>query len=344
MWYFFYLKLLNIFNYKIYYFLFSLIYLIFFCFFFIKLLWAKAQKSGIVFKNMGWKVVEINTDEFFKLYLNNLLLDRKTEKILINIKDIDTLIIHNSRASISLKLLNRLTSENVNVIIFNESYEPQSVIFPYNGHYNSFKNFNNQLNWTQIYKFNCWKDIIKQKIFNQFHLLKNEKLISLKNEKLLFSYIKNIKPFDITNREGHASKIYWNSLMGMNFIRDQKCITSPIINAMLNYGYAILRSLVIRSIVKKGLDPRISFFHKSWTNFFSLASDLMEPFRPLVDKIVLKNKNTNLFSYKIKDELINIINTKILYEGKMHYLNRVVDMFIDSIVRQEKWQELKLWE
>ena len=293
---------------------------------------------------MGWKVVEINTDEFFKLYLNNLLLDRENEKILINIKDIDTLIIHNSRANISLKLLNRLSQENVNVIIFNESHEPQSVIFPYNGNYNSFKTFNRQLMWTKIYKANCWKDIIKLKIFNQIHLLEKENIVSKSNKKLLYSYTRKIRPFDITNREGHASKVYWNSLMGMNFIRDRNLEKFPTINLMLNYGYAILRSLVIRSIVKKGLDPRISFFHKSWTNYFALASDLMEPFRPLVDKIAFKNKDIEMFSYKIKDEMINIINTKVLYGGNWHYLNKVVDMYIDSIVRQEKWEELRLWE
>ena len=293
---------------------------------------------------MGWKVVEINTDEFFKLYLNNLLLDRENEKILINIKDIDTLIIHNSRVNISLKLLNRLSQENVNVIIFNESHEPQSVIFPYNGNYNSFKTFNRQLMWTKIYKANCWKDIIKLKIFNQIHLLEKENIVSKSNKKLLYSYTRKIRPFDITNREGHASKVYWNSLMGMNFIRDRNLEKFPTINLMLNYGYAILRSLVIRSIVKKGLDPRISFFHKSWTNYFALASDLMEPFRPLVDKIAFKNKDIEMFSYKIKDEMINIINTKVLYGGNWHYLNKVVDMYIDSIVRQEKWEELKLWE
>jgi CRISPR-associated protein Cas1 len=102
----------------------------------------------------------------------------------------------------------------------------------------------------------------------------------------LSKYSDEVKDHDITNREGHAAKVYFNDLFGKGFSRDDK---ENEINKKLNYGYAILRSYFCRSIIQVGLDPRIGLFHKSIFNYWSLASDLMEPFRPFVDYFVFSN-------------------------------------------------------
>lgn len=124
--------------------------------------------------------------------------------------------------------------------------------------------------------------------------------------------------------------------MGVKFKRDNTCHVAAIFNSMLNYGYTVLRSLVIRSIIKKGLDPRISLFHKSFSNFFALASDLMEPFRPVVDEIVYHHKNATIFSIKIKDELTKIFNHKVIIDGKRFFLNNAIDMMVDELVQRKK--------
>ena len=291
---------------------------------------------------MGWKVVEINSKDYFQLYLNNLMVKRNFEKILININDIDTLIIHNTNARLSVKLLNALTKKNINIVIFDELHLPQSHVINFQGHHMSLKILERQIQWSPLFKSKTWQFIIKNKIGNQKALLEETGL--LKNEYDFHKLIRETKPMDISNREGVAAKVYWHKLFGLNFKRDYKCQNNPFINSMLNYGYTILRSLVIRSIIKKGLDPRISIYHSHFANFFALASDIMEPFRPLVDSIAYKNKGKALFNIEIRDQLVNIINTKVIYGGKQFFLPFAINLVIDNLVRQNKWETIELWD
>lgn len=291
---------------------------------------------------MGWRIVEINTNEYMQLYLNNLMIKRNNEKILINISEIDTLIIHNTRSSVSINLLNALSTKNVNVITMDSKNEPSSFLIPVNGHHGSLKVLEKQINWTHQYKGIVWQKIIKNKIFNQ---LMNLFVNNIKfNRSYFVKLINNVTEFDVTNREGHAAKVYWNILFGKSFIRDQKSNIEPAINGMLNYGYAIIRSAMIKSIIKKGLDTRLSIFHKSFTNFFALASDLMEPFRPLVDMIVYKNRDAKIFTYDIKDKLIGVLDEKIKINGKKYYLTLAFDKIVDSLISGNGWLWVDLWE
>lgn len=105
-------------------------------------------------------------------------------------------------------------------------------------------------------------------------------------------------------------------------------------NDLLNYGYAILLGYISRSIVKKGLDLRISIFHKSFSNCYALACDLMEPFRPIVDFIVYKIRNSkdffDLFEYK--ETLIKIFTKKIYINSKCEFINNAIDIYIDNFI------------
>ncbi|MCK5867619.1 MAG: type II CRISPR-associated endonuclease Cas1 [Mycoplasmataceae bacterium] len=291
---------------------------------------------------MGWKVVEVETNEYMKLYLNNVLIERKKEKILINITDIDLLIMHNDRASLSVKLMNALTSSNVSVIFMDNKHEPSSFLIPVNGNHMSLKILEKQINWTTRYKGNVWSKVVSNKIINQMSLLarlnKNEKVNYLHGLSL------DVKPYDVTNREGHAAKVYWNNLMGKDFRRDQKAESNTVINSMLNYGYSIIRSLMIRSIIKKGLDTRIALFHKSFTNFFALSSDLMEPFRPLIDNIVFEMKDETMFTLEMRDKLISVWETKLLIKGKRHTLSNTMDMVVDGLISGTGWEWVGLWD
>lgn len=178
----------------------------------------------------------------------------------------------------------------------------------------------------------------------QLNLLKQLK----KNENIkeIEQMINEIKFFDITNREGHAAKLYWHSLFGKEFKREEE----SQLNLSLNYGYSLLRSYFARSIVKKGLDPRISIFHKSFSNHFALANDLMEPFRPLVDKCVYDSFFTGTSNDKInsiteiKEKLINLFNTKIKINDNSFYLTNAIDMYVDSIVNMTKQPEMSLYD
>ena len=176
---------------------------------------------------MGFKTLEIIEGEFLKIYLNNLLIYRNDMKIIIPFNSIDTLIIDNYRSNISIQLLNKLSENNILTIICDKRHLPASQILPMSGNYNSLKIIQNQIKWTNKAKGFLWQQIINQKIQNQIGLLKYLDIDVYDLEKL-----KNqVDFFDISNREGHTSKIYWHKLFGKNFNRDDD---NDKINNLLN--------------------------------------------------------------------------------------------------------------
>lgn len=279
---------------------------------------------------MGWKIVEVVTGEHLNFFLDNLVILKENNKISIPIKDIDVLIIDNQRTKITTRLISELSSSNILTIICDSYHKPQSYIVPIYGNYNTLKIFESQLNWNHKFKSDLWTKIVKQKIYNQFLFIKNILKNDIRSEMIL-DFMNQIKEYDITNREGHASKVYWNTLFGLDFTRDQ----DNYINSLLNYGYTVLNGYISRSIIKKGLDPRISLFHKSYHNHFALSSDLIEPFRVIVDIEVYKIWKTNENNIvKHKEALLNLFNKKIMINNKLHYINNAIDIFIDSVVSQ----------
>lgn len=292
---------------------------------------------------MGWKVVEISTEDHISLYLNNLMIKRDGKKLLININDIDVLLLDNTRTNVSVQLINALTAANALIITFNNKHEPASFIYAVQGNHMSLKVLEGQINWNNQFKGLLWKEIIKNKIYNQFKLTE---LVSENRVKIDYFHeiLNSVKEFDVTNREGHFAKVYWHAMFGVNFIRDQDSYSNPTINIMLNYGYALLRGMVIKSIVKKGLDPRIAVFHKSFSNFFALASDLMEPFRPIIDKVVFENKDSPIFTIEIKERMIEELTKKVLLNEKFEFINNAIDKCVDGIVTQNGWTWVDIWK
>lgn len=300
---------------------------------------ASTPIGSFFFSYMGWKIVEIQNAERLRLFLDNLVIYNENDKIILPISDIDTLLIDNTQINLSIQLINKLADNNVNVIICDKSHLPHTQLLPIIGNYNSLKILNNQINWTHLFKSKTWKNIVKIKIMNQIELLKQFGYYG-NNAKEMEQLILEIKDYDISNREGHAAKLYWHTLFGVSFNRRDE--ENPI-NKYLNYGYAILRSYFSKSISKKGLDPRISIFHKSFHNHFALSSDLMEVFRIIIDyeviKIVEIEKMQNPW-YKSKEKLINVFNRRMFINGQEQFINNAIDIFVDVIVKEKELPKL----
>ncbi len=287
---------------------------------------------------MGWKIVEIEQGDHLNLYLNNIVIRKENDKIIIPINDIDTLLINNYKTQISINLINELMENNVVVIICDKNYLPTSNIVPIIGNYNTLKVLENQLKWDNTFKAKLWKEIIYLKITNQYNFLVNFNL-DIKIAEQINILRNEIKDYDISNREGHASKLFWHALFGLSFKRHN----NDYYNSLLNYGYTILRSYVTRSIIKKGLDPRIAIFHKSWHNYYALASDLMEPFRILIDYEVYKiYENSEVNFYEHKQSLIDCFNRKMIINGTKYFINKAIDVFIDAIVEHKQLPTIEI--
>ena len=143
---------------------------------------------------------------------------------------------------------------------------------------------------------------------------------------LLSSYLKEITWNDGTNREGHAAKVYFNALFGLDFSRSKECA----INAALNYGYGILLSCFNREVIANGYITQLGLFHNNMFNQFNLASDLMEPFRILVDRIVVKNKPEK-FEREEKLDYIYMLEDEVLIDGKYQYVSNAIKIYCRSI-------------
>ena len=138
--------------------------------------------------------------------------------------------------------------------------------------------------------------------------------------------MKEIELGDKTNREGHAAKVYFNALFGLDFSRSKECA----INAALNYGYGILLSCFNREVIANGYITQLGLFHNNMFNQFNLASDLMEPFRILVDRIVVKNKPEK-FEREEKLDYIYMLEDEVLIDGKYQYVSNAIKIYCRSI-------------
>lgn len=144
--------------------------------------------------------------------------------------------------------------------------------------------------------------------------------------KLLDDYIEQVQIGDSTNREGHAAKVYFNALFGVKFTRTSDC---PI-NAALNYGYGLLLSAFNREIVANGYITQLALFHDNMFNPFNLGSDLMEPFRILVDRRVIKLLPEK-FEHDEKMFMVDLLNQEIVIDGKNNYINNAVKIYCKSV-------------
>ena len=271
---------------------------------------------------MGWRTVVINKN--CKLsYKNDYLIIRSEDLKMIHLSEINTIIIENGMASITSYLINELSNKKIKLIICDEKHNPSCEMMPYYGSYNTSKKVINQVNWSQERKDIAWQQIIIYKIHNQAMLLKN---LNIDGYEKLLEYEKQVEVADKTNREGHAAKVYFNLLYGMEFYRSEPDNT----NISLDYGYTILLSLMNREIVSKGYITQIGINHKSEFNQFNLSCDLMEIFRPMVDEIVYKNREF-VFDKEYKHKLIDVCNREVYIQNKKQYLSNAIQIFISSV-------------
>jgi CRISPR-associated endonuclease Cas1, subtype II/NMENI len=139
-------------------------------------------------------------------------------------------------------------------------------------------------------------------------------------------YLRELELNDATNREGHAAKVYFNALFGMDFTRT----ADNMINAALNYGYAIILSAFNREVTANGYLTQLGIFHDNMFNQFNLSSDLMEPFRVLVDWWVLKMTMTG-FGHEEKMRIVNLLNHEIEIDERTQYVSNAIKIYCKSV-------------
>lgn len=272
---------------------------------------------------MSWRVLVIKNRAKLDLKQNHVIVRGENDTKKIFVGDISTLIIEHTGVSLTAALLSELTKNKIKIIFCVEKRNPESELMPYYGSHDTSEKLRRQIKWSNEIKTEVWTEIVTEKIRNQRNLL-----VAIGNvqSKLLESYIIEIEPGDATNREGHAAKVYFNALFGLEFSRTKECN----INSALDYGYSILLSAFNREIVKNGYITQLGIFHDNMYNKFNLGSDLMEPFRPIVDTKVY-SLDLDIFSSNEKLELVSILNDSVIIEGKFQYINNAIGIYCKSV-------------
>lgn len=273
---------------------------------------------------MSWRTVVITSRAKLDLKLNYMVI-RGDGITRIFLGEISTLIIETTEVSITACLLCELAKRKIKVIFCDEKRNPCFENIPYYGSHDTSAKVRKQIKWVQNAKDSIWTDIVTEKINQQMKFLK---YIGLDEYKLLEKYIKEIKYKDESNREGHASKVYFNALFGKDFTRNDE----SLINAALNYGYTIILSAFNREIISSGYLTQVGIFHDNMFNYFNLSSDLMEPFRVLVDKEVYGMLEINKFERTEKMKLVNILNKEVVIDGKINYVNNAIKIYSKSVL------------
>ncbi|MCQ2082620.1 MAG: type II CRISPR-associated endonuclease Cas1 [Lachnospiraceae bacterium] len=271
---------------------------------------------------MSWRVVVISSNSKLD-YQMGFLVVRKEDITKIHLSEINTVIIESTAVSLTTALISELTKHKIKVIFCDEKRNPSSELIAYYGSHDTSKKIRNQISWDTDIKTSVWTEIVTEKIRKQMELLAD---MQKPEEIMLKQYIEELEFGDMTNREGHAAKVYFNALFGKDFSRSN----DNILNSALNYGYSIILSSFTREITINGYMTQLGLFHDNMFNPFNLASDLMEPFRILVDRKVVKN-HSSCFEHEEKMQLVNILNETVTINGKSEHVINAIKIYTKSI-------------
>lgn len=271
---------------------------------------------------MGFRTVVVNSRSKLECRLNFLIIRGETEKR-IYINEINTLIVQSTAVSLTAALLSELVRNNVKVVFCDEKCNPSSELLPYYGAHNTSKRIKMQTKWKKETKDKIWKVLIEKKILYQSDLLYKNGFLT--ESDMLKSYAAEVIDGDITNREGHAAKVYFNSLLPTGVTRR----SASFVNGCLNYGYAVLLSAINREIVSGGYITQLGIWHDNEFNGFNLGSDLIEPLRPIADETALSIADGDK---TFKRKMANILNYEAVFIGKKTTLDVAIRQYVKSVL------------
>lgn len=291
---------------------------------------------------MGFRNIKI--DSHVKLSIKNQQLYIETDILRqIPLEDINCIIIENQTVTVSAYLLQKMADMGITVYVCDEKHLPNAVLLPMVRHSRHFKILKYQIEAGKPLQKRLWQQIVVRKIRNQALCLA---YLDLDGSEELMKMCKEVQSGDRTHVEAKAAAFYFKSLYGLGFSRGN----DHVINSALNYGYAIVRGLIARSIVCYGLEPSIGVFHHSELNNFNLADDMIEPFRPLVDLYVSQNYDVAEIDSDLtpqrKRDIFGIINYDMDVKGEKRIISNCIDMLVASYssALQGKRSDLELPE
>lgn len=257
---------------------------------------------------MGWRIIVVTKRAKISYSLGYMVIrGMETHKVFMD--EIETVMVDSTAVSLTAAWLHECMKRKIKVIFCDEKRNPEGELLSYAGTVDASCCLRTQIHWNLADKRSVWQSIVMDKIHKQADVLGNHG--KQRESELLKTYETQVEPGDDTNREGFAAKVYFGALWGNTFSRNNE----GAVNGAMNYGYAILLSACNREIVSTGYSTKLGIFHDNTYNPFNLGCDLMEPFRPLVDEVVMELK-PKIVGKEEKERLINILNDKVYIAQK----------------------------
>ncbi len=275
-----------------------------------------------------FRTLIINRGERIGIRDNWVTVETEDGEQRVPLNEIYAVVIDNQASLLTVPVIHRLTSSGAHILICDEKHMPASVILPQNNYYHPLTAIRRQLEMTASFKDALWDIVIAAKIRNQALVLsfcgglreRVERLNELSRE---------VVNGDEGNREGIAAKMFFRSLYGSSFVR----MADDGINAALNYGYAVIRSTVSKTLCAHGYNCVVGIHHIGESNPFNLADDLMEPLRPLADYWTDRNHEdiTDELTRAQRNELAALVNEPVLQGKRRMLMRNAVDEYVRSL-------------
>jgi len=276
----------------------------------------------------GWKTVRITKPCEVRIDNKNLLIENSEHRFKLCLEDIDSIVFEGDRFMVSGKVLSSLSKHKIAVLFCDDFYMPSAIMHPFHQSSLATRTLKIQINSSEKFAKTLWKRIIEAKIERQKDVLCHY----AKPYEKLDKYLSGVAIADKHNMEAKSARHYWSHLFG-DLIRERESF--DIRNQMLNYAYAILRSLISRDLSSAGFIPALGIWHDNKYNAFNLSDDLIEPFRPLVDLAIFYlielHKGEEQITSQIKRDIIGIFDIDYIeYEEGLSSIRNSCKTYVQS--------------
>lgn len=259
-------------------------------------------------------------------------LPEEEKKVTVPVEDVGVVVLDNKQITITQALMAALLDNNCAIITSDDRHLPVGLFLPLDGHSLQSERFRHQINASEPLKKQMWQQTVICKILGQAHVLGTQ---GVENRNML-RWAGDVRSGDVENLEGRAAAYYWKSVFTDNphFIRGRD---EDAPNNLLNYGYAIVRAMMARSLVSAGLLPTLGIHHHNRYNAYCLADDIMEPYRPVVDLAVLdivsRHDEVSELTTELKRELLTVPVKDVIMDGKRTPVMTAIQHTAQSVAR-----------
>lgn len=276
---------------------------------------------------MSWRIVHVGNPAKLSVSRGQLFVEQE-EKHSVPLEDIHTLIIDSHGVATSATALAQMSESGVTCIVCDDKHLPSGVLLPLNRHSRSHLVAERQLKLSLPTKKRLWQTVVIAKIQNQASAFKSMGFQS----NLLETISTSVQSGDTTNREAYAARMYFSEILKGKSRKDDE-----VYNALINFGYAIVRSAIAREFAAYGFLPSFGIHHENELNNFNLADDFLEPFRPVVDLYVWewlykgeRDSELDTLTPKDKTHLVNVLNQRVSMSGEQHVIRYSIELMVKS--------------